>query len=98
MNRNKNHDWGKSETHPRMPSLTRKKNMKNEVTAYGILKALSESNSACNAHLVAVHANIDTTSENLQKITDELYDFASLGFVEVRMNEYRKQPWFRVTV
>ena len=57
--------------------------MKNEVTAYGILKALSESNSYCNTHIIAVLANIDTTSENLMMIRDELYDFAELGFVEV---------------
>ncbi len=55
--------------------------MKNEVTAYVILKALGESNSSLNAHAIAVLANIDTTSENLQKIKDELYDFAELGFV-----------------
>ena len=38
--------------------------MKNEVTAYGILKALKESNSSLNAHAIAVLANIDTTSDN----------------------------------
>ena len=72
--------------------------MKNEVTAYGILKALSESNSSLNAHSIAVAANVDTTSENLQKIKDELYDFADLGFVEVNTARNRNQPWFRVVV
>lgn len=72
--------------------------MRNEVTAYGILKALSESNSYCNAHIIAVHAMVDTTSENLQKITDELYDFAKLGFVEVNTTRNRNVPWFKVIV
>ena len=71
--------------------------MKNEVTAYGILKALGESNSSLNAHSIAIAANIDTTSENLQKIKDELYDFADLGFVAVTARN-RNQPWFRVVV
>tara|TARA_B110000858_G_scaffold78567_1_gene91070 strand:- start:354 stop:572 length:219 start_codon:yes stop_codon:yes gene_type:complete len=72
--------------------------MKNEVTAYGILKALGESNSSLNAHSIAIAANIDTTSENLQKIKDELYDFADLGFVAVNTARNRNQPWFRVVV
>jgi len=72
--------------------------MKNEVTAYGILKALSESNSYCNTHIIAVLANIDTTSENLMMIRDELYDFAELGFVEVNTTRNRNVPWFKVIV
>ena len=76
--------------------------MKNEVTAYGILKALSESNSYCNTHIIAVLANIDTTSENLMMIRDELYDFAELGFVEVNttrnVTRNRNVPWFKVIV
>ena len=72
--------------------------MKNEVTAYGILKALGESNASLNAHAIAVSAKIDTTSENLQKIKDELYDFADLGFVTVNTARNRNQPWFKVAV
>ena len=72
--------------------------MKNEVTAYGILKALGESNAPLNAHAIAVSANIDTTSENLRMIKDELYDFAELGFVEVNTARNRNQPWFKVVV
>ena len=75
--------------------------MKNEVTAYGILKALKEYGEYggyCNTHMIAALANIDTTSENLRMIKDELYDFVELGFVRVRMNEYRRQPWFKVIV
>ena len=72
--------------------------MKNEVTAYGILKALGESNGYCNTHTIAVNANIDTTSENLLKIRDELYDFAELGFVEVNTTRNRNVPWFKVIV
>jgi metal-dependent amidase/aminoacylase/carboxypeptidase family protein len=45
-----------------------------------------------------VLANIDTTSENLQKIKDQLYDFAELGFVEVNTARNRNQPWFKVVV
>jgi hypothetical protein len=72
--------------------------MKFEVTSYGILKALGESNASLNAHAIAVLANIDTTSENLQKIKDQLYDFAELGFVEVNTARNRNQPWFKVVV
>ena len=72
--------------------------MKNEVTAYGILKALKESGEFNSAKMLAVLANIDTTSENLQKIKDELYDFAELGFVTVNTARNRNQPWFKVVV
>ncbi len=72
--------------------------MKNEVTAYGILKALKESGDFNSVKMLAVLANIDTTSENLQKIKDELYDFAELGFVEVNTARNRNQPWFKVVV
>ena len=75
-----------------------KRNMKMKDLLIGILKALGESNSSLNAHAIAVLANIDTTSENLQKIKDELYDFADLGFVAVNTARNRNQPWFRVVV
>ena len=78
---------------------TERKKMKNEVTAYGILKALKECGEPCSAALIAQMANIDTTSENLQKISDELYDFADLGFVKIcptSTQNQRSRPWFQV--
>ena len=66
--------------------ITQRKNdmpMRNEVTAYGIMKALKGAKAPSIVRDIAILANIDTTSENLQMIKDELYDFADLGFVEV---------------
>ena len=55
----------------------------NEVTAYGIMKALKSAKAPSIVRDIAILANIDTSSENLRMIKDELYDFADLGFVEV---------------
>ncbi len=57
--------------------------MKNEVTAFGILQALKNLGWFRTTREIAEEANIETTSENLQQIKDELYDFAELGIVEV---------------
>jgi len=57
--------------------------MKNEVTAYGILKSLKSAKAPTITRDIAILANIDITSENLMMIRDELYDFAELGLVEV---------------
>ena len=47
----------------------------NEVTAYGIFKVLRETDAnALSAKAIAIAGNIDTTSENLQQITDQLFD------------------------
>ena len=57
--------------------------MKYPVTAFGILKALKNLGWFRTTREIAEEANIDTTSENLQQIKDELYDFADLGIVEI---------------
>jgi len=72
--------------------------MTNEVTAYGILKALKSAKAPTITRDIAILANIDTTSENLMMIRDELYDFAELGFVEVNTTRNRNVPWFKVIV
>ena len=49
--------------------------MKNEVTAYGIFKALRETDSnALSTKAIAMAAHIDTMSENLREIENQLFD------------------------
>ena len=48
----------------------------NEVTAYGILKALKEADCGLSAKGIAQRANIDTTSENLRDIETECWGFS----------------------
>tara|TARA_B110000977_G_scaffold165170_1_gene212166 strand:- start:304 stop:570 length:267 start_codon:yes stop_codon:yes gene_type:complete len=81
----------------------RKKKMQNEVTAYGILKALKESGDFNSAKMLAVLANIDTTSANLQKIKDDCFYYVEQGFVTVKVLKdpkapWRKRPLFKVVV
>ena len=70
--------------------------MSNEVTAFGIIKALKVSGGFCSARMVARLANIDASSENLQMIIDEMYDFKELGFLEVSKENAGKRPWFKI--
>ena len=75
--------------------------MSNEVTAFGIIKALKVSGGFCSARMVARLSNIDDSSENLQMIIDEMYDFKELGFLEVKVLKdpkapWRKRPWFKI--
>ena len=60
--------------------------MKNEVTAFGIYAALRTTKAnALSAKGIAEAANIDTTSENLQEIRNELYGARALdGSVVIR--------------
>jgi hypothetical protein len=46
--------------------------------------------------MVARLANIDASSENLQMIIDEMYDFKDLGFLEVSGGYAGKRPWFKI--
>ena len=49
--------------------------MKNEVTAYGIFKALRETDAnALSTKAIAMAAHIDTMSENLREIENQLFD------------------------
>ena len=58
----------------RLVSVTGEK-MKNEVTAYGIFKALRETDAnALSTKAIAVAANIDPMSENLREIEEQLFD------------------------
>jgi hypothetical protein len=64
-------------------------NKMNEVTAYGIFKALRETDAnALSAKAIAIAANIDTMSENLQEITDQLFD-AGHQYMEVSGSKTR---------
>lgn len=55
--------------------------MKNQVTAYGILKALKSVDCALSAKAIAEKANIDPMSENLRDINQECWDFVNAGNV-----------------
>jgi hypothetical protein len=66
--------------------------MKNQVTAFGILKVL-ESGSSLSVKQIAELANIDSTFENSQKISHQLYDFIEEGFVKVSAVRNIKEPW-----
>ena len=72
--------------------------MKYPVTAFGILKALKNLGWFRTTREIAEEANIDTTSENLQQIQDELYDFAELGIVEVFYRPTSQTRKFRLLV
>ncbi len=72
--------------------------MKNEVTAFGILQALKNLGWFRTTREIAEDANIETTSENLYQIRDELYDFAELGIVEVCYLPTSAQVSFRLLV
>ena len=49
--------------------------MTNEVTAYGIFKALRETDAnGLSATAIAMAANIDPMSENLREIEEQLFD------------------------
>jgi len=70
--------------------------MKNQVTAFGILQALKNLGWFRTTREIAEEANIETTSENLQQIKDELFDFAELGIVEIFSLPTSKTRKFRL--
>lgn len=53
--------------------------MKNQPTAYAILKVLKSEKCGVTAKRIAELANIDTTSENLLYIVDQCWDFVDAG-------------------
>ena len=72
--------------------------MKYPVTAVGILQALKKMDGFSSEREVAEAANMETTSENLQQIIDEMYDFARLGVVELSIEENTRRVKFRWAV
>jgi hypothetical protein len=65
--------------------------MKYPVTAFGIIQALKMAECFCSEYEIAVLANIDTTSENLRQIKEEMFDFVESGSVEFRVKEWQSQ-------
>ena len=68
----------------------------NQVTAYGIFKALRETDAnGLSAKAIAIAANIDTTSENLREITDILFD---AGHEYIETNDSKTRFWMAFAV
>ena len=67
--------------------------MKNQVTAFSIIKLLKDSGRSLSVKQIAELTNVESTFENWQKINHQLQDFIQAGFVKVSAVRNKNEPW-----